>query len=114
MDIDPTRYLNIIIENVHEMHKVALRRHWHDIPNIHFDNLIQVVNESLKFNPQIIECLFDNEKCKTCAVEVIAKSIKTFLLYGGDIADVFSATKLWYNEHGIQWTEDRLLLDKQE
>lgn len=104
--------LNSIIGVLHEDHVKALRRHWHDSPNMHWDNLIIVIDKALKENPQLVPILFVNEKCANIQAEVIAKTIKNNLLYGGDIVVIFNQCKKWYNEHGIQWTKNRLLEDK--
>lgn len=74
---------------------------------------MSIINKILDSNPSMIDDLFINEKCRNISSEVIAKTIKGYLFFGDqtkdDLRNRFLEIKEWYNNHGIQWPDDRLL-----
>ena len=109
-DIIPA--LEYLIMNMAEDHKIAVARSLQE-PNPHQYNLIHYVDSMLSQKPDMMDKLFINEKCKQIPGEVLAKTIKDYLLHGlqtsDDLRTRFLEIKEWYNAHGIQWPENRLL-----
>jgi len=102
------RALAFILGEVCEDHRIAIARHIQD-QNVHFYQLINLINNIFNLNKNIADDLFVNEKCRNIAGEVIAKTIKEHLLYGHDLRERFVQIKEWYNEFGIQWPDSSLL-----